>query len=131
MSQISEASLPSTEFDDGSCQWCGLKNHGNVIDLDRRFGGRWAIEWDDIAMKGSQCPWHRRISCRYGFVSPTECVGRTLWGCATKPRQATMLESLCSYEWFTLMQRGDKEASVEFHIDHIDQIFSILKPIRR
>ena len=141
MSQISESNLPSTEFLDGNCQWCGLKSHGRVIDLDRRFGGRWAIEWDDIGMKGSQCPWHRRISCRYGFISPTATrtglpkpkTGTWLWACATKRRQAKLLVALSESdpEVFELKQDGDSEAAIEFHIDDIAQVFSILKPVRR
>ena len=133
MSQLSELNSPSIALpdDDGSCQWCGLKDHGNVIDLDARFGGRWTIEWDDIAMKGSRCPWHRQIRCRYGFICPTEKRSLKLWASADSSRASKALVALCDDDRFILKQAGEGCSAIEFHLRDINQIVSILKPVRR
>ena len=127
MSQTSEIASPTS-----ICEWCGLKNHGTAFRLDARFP-EWKIQWDDQQNKGSRCPWLRQIKCKYGFVSNSGGSDRLLWACATKTRQAKRLVALSdgSPDKYELKQHGDTEAAVEFHIDNINSIFSILTPARR
>lgn len=114
------------------CEWCGLDDHGEAFSLDARFP-EWQIQWEDQQIKGNQCPWRRQIKCRYGFVSNSGGSDRLLWACATKTRQAKRLVALSESapEVFELKQHGDTEAAVEFHIDDINSVFSILTPTRR
>ena len=100
------------------------------INLEERFGKQYRICWEADGVTKAQWPkedwpWLMELRCKYGLVYPWG--GEILQAMSPHPRIGAQLRRLP----FVLHAQGDEETVVRFHIDHIEQVFRLLKPYRR
>ncbi len=71
------------------------------------------------------CRWVCLPECRYGLIYPQG--GEILQAFTDRSRIAAKLQALAC----VLSVRGSAETVVTFHVDHIQEVFAVLKPCRR
>jgi len=120
--------MPSADFV-SSHDCCGQVRRKDCIDVVKRFKRRYVFEYEDPHFAGSRCPWHRQIRCRHGFIAPAG--GTKLHGYGTGAAAKKLVDLAKKDDRFVITQGSSKEVGVNFDVEHIAPVATILKAKRR
>jgi len=102
------------------------------INLRQRFGSRLRISYDPCHDAKGRCresldPWMMQISCRCGTIYP--------WGgdllVIGMDNHNTVAKRVAAISGCEVIQDGERERSVRFHVDAFDAVAAIVKPKRK
>jgi len=102
------------------------------INIRQRFGSRLRISYDPCyAHKGVRRenldPWMMQIPCQFGTIYPN---GGDLL-VVEMDNHNTMAKRVAAISGCELIQDGERERSVRFHVDAFDAVAAIVRPRRK
>jgi len=101
-----------------------------LVDLEASFGRRFKVSWEADGATRNQWPreawpWLMEIRGRHGLIHPYG--GELLCAVSNTGHTGAKLRRLP----FVLDARGDQETVIRFHVDHVKDVFGIIRPYRR
>lgn len=106
----------------------------NCLDLDKLFGGRFKLSWDESREGMNKDPFLRVLLCRYGEIYPYGGEYLGLWvkeGCSRIAGMIKNLDFIKENENESVQDGDGGELTVLFTLNEFDLISEIVQPRKK